>query len=38
NVNKVDTIATGALKIKGKEISISDSYEKELLKKINLLN
>ena len=38
NVNKVDTIATGALKIKDKEISISDSYEKELLKKINLLN
>ncbi|MEQ6121939.1 LytTR family DNA-binding domain-containing protein [Reichenbachiella sp. MALMAid0571] len=38
NVNKIDTIATGELKINDEEISISDSYEKELLKKINLLN
>ena len=38
NVNKIDTIGTGELKINDEEISISDSYEKELLKKINLLN
>lgn len=38
NVNKIDTISSGALKVGREEISISSSYEKELLKKIKLLN
>lgn len=38
NLNKVETIEPGALVIDAVEIPISDSYEKEFLKKINLLN
>jgi len=37
NVTKIDTISTGMITIGQYEIPVSDSYENELLKKINLL-
>ena len=38
NISKIDTIEVGSLKINQVEIPISNSYEKILLNKINLLN
>lgn len=38
NVNKIESISSGALKTGQEEIPVSSSYEKELLKKIRLLN
>ncbi|UXP31160.1 LytTR family DNA-binding domain-containing protein [Reichenbachiella agarivorans] len=38
NVDKVESIANGDVRIQDHEISISSSYEHDLMKKINLLN
>jgi len=38
NVDKIESISGGDILIHGEEVSISDSYEKDLLRKINLLN
>lgn len=38
NVNHIESIANNDIHIKGEEIAISSSYEKELMKKISLLN
>lgn len=38
NVDKIDSISGGDVHIREEEISISESYEKDLLKKINLLS
>ncbi|HOY13645.1 MAG TPA: LytTR family DNA-binding domain-containing protein [Saprospiraceae bacterium] len=38
NINKIDVIETGFVKIMGHQIPVSNSYDKLLLTKINLLN
>ncbi|HMS68116.1 MAG TPA: LytTR family DNA-binding domain-containing protein, partial [Saprospiraceae bacterium] len=38
NINKIDVIETGFVKILGHQIPVSGSYDKLLLTKINLLN
>ena len=38
NINKIDSIETGFVKIMGHQIPVSNSYDKLLLTKINLLN
>ncbi|MCV9385536.1 LytR/AlgR family response regulator transcription factor [Reichenbachiella ulvae] len=38
NINHIESISNNDIHIKGEEIAISSSYEKELMKKISLLN